>query len=285
MANETITSGQTGMFFTAWMGSDILNEQRAYSVSKGLLKYEGRKPSKVYSFPIQAKPAAATSNQTEGTAFANVALTTTKADATARLNGQVATVNDVLDAVSIVDAIAQFSGVLGRSIAEELETTICTSIHNGFSTATTASTVLLLSDVASVVGALEAQDILGALTGVIHPTQTMELEKDLTGTAAAAFFGSERGAAAADGGLSKPRAGGRVGNVLGVEFYQTSAVVLSATYRGAVFTKEAAGLYELWDSRTETHRDAFQPGTQIAATSDYGVAIIRDSWGRGLRST
>lgn len=285
MANETITSGQTGMFFTAWMGSDILEEQRAYNVSKPLLKYEGRKPSKVFSFPRQVKPAAATSNQTEGTAFANVALTTDKADATARLNGQVATVNDVLDAVSIEDAVSHFSGVLGRSLAEEYEATICSAIYNGFTTATTASTVLLLSDVASALGVLEANDILGDIVAVIHPTQTMELEKDLTGTAAAAFFGSERGASAADGGLSAPRNGGRVGRVLGIDFYQTSAVVFSTTFRGAMFTKEAAGLYELWASRTETHRDAFQPGTQIAATSDYGVAIIRDAWGRGLRST
>jgi hypothetical protein len=267
------------------MGSDILQEQRGYNVSKPLLKHEGRKPSKVYSFPIQGDPGVATSNQAEGTAFTETVLTTTKADATARLNGQVATVNDVVDAVSIVDAIGQFSATLGRSVAEEVELTICTSILNGFSTATTAATVLLLSNVVDCVGALEAQDILGDLTGVIHPTQTLELEKDLTGTAAAAFFGSERGAGAADGGLSAPRNGGRVGRVLGVDFFQTSIVINSTTFRGAIFTKEAAGLYELWDSRTETHRDAFQPGTQLAATSDYGVAIIRDSWGRGLRST
>jgi len=281
----TVTSGQTGMFFAAWMGSDILEEQRAYDVSKGLLKFEGRKPSKVFSFPRQVKPAAATSNQAEGTAFTDVALTTDKADATGRLNGQVATINDVLDAVSIVDAVGHFSKVLGRSVAEETEATICSAIHNGFTTAITASTVLLLSNVADAIGALEAADIVGDLKAVIHPTQTMELSKDLTGTAAAAFFGSERGAAAADGGLSAPRNGGSVGRVLGVDFYQTSAVVLSTTYRGAVFTEEAAGLYELWAARTETHRDAFQPGTQIAATTDYGVAIIRDAWGKGLRST
>jgi hypothetical protein len=284
-AGPTITSGQTGMFFAAWMGSDILEELRAYDVSKPLLKYEGRKPSKVFSFPRQVKPIAAVSNQAEGTAFIHEALTTDKADATGRLNGQVATVNDVLDAVSIVDAVAHFSGVLGRSLAEEIETTICSAIHNGFTTAITASTVLLLSDVASAIGGLEAQDIMGDLKAVIHPTQTMELSKDLTGTAAAAFFGSERGAAAADGGLSAPRNGGDVGRVLGVDFKQTSAVVLSTTYRGAVFTKEAAGLYEIWDVKSESHRDAFQPGTQLAATSDYGVAIIRDAWGKGLRST
>lgn len=286
MANETITSGQTGLFFAAWMGSDILDEVRPFDVSKDLLKYEGRKPSKVYSFPIQGDPGVATSNQAEGTAFANVALTTTKADATGRLNGQVATVNDVVDAVAIVDAISQFSKVLGRSVAEELETTICSSIHNGFSTATTASTVLLLSDVASCIGALEAADLIGPLTAVIHPTQTMELSKDLTGTAAAAVFGSAAGAAAAGvDALGRPRNAGDVGEVLGVRFYQTTAIAFSTTFRGAMFTKEAAGLYELWAARTESHRDAFQPGTQLAATSDYGVAIIRDAWGRGLRST
>jgi hypothetical protein len=286
MASETTTSSQTGLVFSAWLGDRILEEQRPYNVSKPLLKYAGRKPSKVYSFPIQSDPGMAASGQAEGTAFGNTQLQSTKADATARLNGQVATVTDFVDAVSTVDAIGHFGAVLGRSVAEELETTIDSVILNSaWTTTQTASTVLLLDDFMVAIGAIEGKDGVGDLAAVLNPAQTSELRRDLTGTVAASFFGSERGAAVA-GTLAEAKMAGAVGNIAGVDVFQTTGVVLSTTYRGAMFVKgEAAGIYEVWDARTEQHRDAFQPGTQLAATSCYGLAQIRADWGVSLRST
>ena len=106
------------MFFSNWVGDSILDEARGHNVIAPLFRYEGRRPGRVFNFPIQDDPGVATSGQAEGTAFTETVLTTSSQTATALLNGQVATVTDVLDAVSIVDAVGHFASVLGRSCAD-----------------------------------------------------------------------------------------------------------------------------------------------------------------------
>lgn len=283
MANETTTTSANDIYFAAWVGDAILDEMRPYNVSKPLMRYEGRRPSKAFDFPIQDDPGVATSNQTEGTAFTNTSLATSKATATARLNGQVATITDFIDAVAIVDAVSHFSQVLGRSCAEEYETTIDAQYAN-FSNVTGSSGVdLTLAQFLDAISQLEQRDAIGSLAGVFHPVQVGDLRTVVTVTANANFASNP---SFNDGGVVDAKLMGYVGNPFGVELYMSSAVPTAnagADRAGGIFVKGVSnGLYEVWDTRVENHRDVFQPGTQLAATSCYGVAEIRDSWGQGV---
>jgi hypothetical protein len=65
-----------------------------------------------------------------------------------------------------------------------------------------------------------------------------------------------------------------------VDFYQTSAV--TATGGGVFLSNVALGLYEIRPLRIETHRDASLPGTEVVATSRYGMVEIRDVAGETI---
>jgi hypothetical protein len=267
MANETVSGGQTdSMFFATWVGSSILDEIRPHNVIKPLFRYEGRRPSLVFAFPLQDDPGAAASNQTEGTAFANTALTTSSQTATSRLNGMVATVTDVLDAVSIVDAVSHFTQVLGRSCAEEMEVTLGAVFANSTGAWATAD----LAGFYDAMADLEAADATGTFVCVVNPADLAAIRSDVT-TDTSAFLG---GPGFNLGSATTAKPSGDVGPIAGIPTYLTSAAATSC-----MFVKDVShGIYEVWDLKTETHRDAFQPGTQIAATTHYGAATIRAAW-------
>ena len=271
MANETISSLQTdSMFFGNWVGSSILDEARPHFVVKPLFNREGRRPGLVFNFPIQDNPGAATSNQAEGTSFTNTALSTSSQTATARLNGQVATVTDVLDAVSITDAVGHFAQVMGRSVAHEFEVTATA----GFSGSTGAWATVDLAGFYDAMADLEAADATGDFVACVRPAAAATLRTGLT-TATTVSYAANAANKTMDLGEAFPN--GYIGSVAGVPTYLTSAITAG---NNCMFVKGVTfGLYEIWDAKTETHRDIFQPGTQIAATSLYGVATIRSSWG------
>jgi hypothetical protein len=283
MANETTTTTANDISFAAWVGSDVLDEIRPYLVGKPHMKYEGRKPSKAFDFPIMADPGAAASNQTEGTAFANTALSTDKATATARLNGIVATVTDFLDAVSLIDAVSYFTQVLSRSCAEEYEVTIDAQFANFANVTGTSGADLTVAQFLGAISALEQRDAIGNVVAILHPVQVGDLRTSVQVTANAFYHGNSASGVDA---IMDGRFAGSAGSLFDVELYMSSAVPTAnagADRAGGVFvSKVTNGLYEVWDTKTEQHRDAFQPGTQLAATSCYGVAEIRDVWGQAI---
>ena len=254
------------MFFSNWVGDSILDEARPHNVAKPLFNVEGRRPGLVYNFPVQDDPGAATSNQAEGTAFTETVLTTTSQTATALLNGQVATVTDVLDAISIVDAVSHFAQVLGRSCAEEQNATALAMSANStgqWSAATLAGFYNAMAD-------LEAADATGQFVCVFLPAALATVRTDIQ-TSTGAFQG---GPAMNTGAAVAAQPDGYIGNIGGVESYLSSGATASFMFVKGV----SHGWYEVWDTKTETHRDTFQPGTQIAATTLYGVCTIRAAW-------
>ncbi len=268
MANETTSGLQSdSMFFSNWVGSSILEEARPHFVIEPLLNKETRKPSLVFNFPIQDDPGAATSNQAEGTAFTNTALSTSSVTATARLNGMVATVTDVIDAVSIVDAVSHFSQVLGRSVAEEKENTMGAVFANS----TPAWSAATLAGFYDAMADLEAADAGPTYVAVVKPVVAATMRTDLTTATTVSFAGNSANPTL---GLAKPFENGFIGNIAGVDVFLTSAAGTSCMFVKGV----SHGLYEVWDMKTESHRDIFQPGTQIAATSLYGVCTVRAAW-------
>jgi len=254
------------MFFSNWVGDSILDEARPHNVAKPLFNYEGRRNGLVFNFPIQDDPGAATTNQAEGTAFTETVLTTSSQTATARLNGQVATVTDVLDAISIVDAVSHFAQVLGRSCAEEQNATALAVSANStgqWSAATLAGFYNAMAD-------LEAADAKGQFVAVLLPAVLATIRTDIQ-TSTGAFQGRDSLNTAA---AVQAQPDGFIGSLGGVDTYLSSGATASFMFIKGV----SHGWYEVWDTRVETHRDTFQPGTQIAATTCYGVCTVRAAW-------
>jgi len=286
---NTTTTSADDIYFAAWVGDQVLDELRPYIVTPPLLEQQGRKPSKVFQKPTMTDPGpgSAWSELADTDTFGQVPvkLQTGNVQATASMKGQAAHVTDFLDAISVIDAVSYFAQVLGRSVAEKENTDATAQLDNAAANITSA-TVLLLDDFMASIGALEANDALGELVAVLNPVQTSGLRRDLTGTVAASFFGSESGAATVRDALPDAKMNGHVGNIAGVDVFQTSAVALSTTYRGSMFVKNVAFLeYKIWDARTESHREPLQPGTILTCSANYGFATVRNTWAEGVRST
>lgn len=278
MADTTSTTAND-IYFAAWVGDRIVDEQRPYLVAKGLTRFEGRRPTKAFDFPTMDDPGAASSNVAEGTAFTTTTLATSKATATALQNGQVALVEDVLDAIALVDVISYFSQVLGRSCAEEYEVTV-DALYAGFGTAITSSGVdATVDDFMAAISALEQADVMGTIVAVFHPVTVGDIRSSVANQGGAIWGSpSDKGSSVVEGKFN-----GYAGNLLGVDVFMSTAVPTAnagADRAGGMFVKgEALGEYQVWDTRVESHRDVFEPGTQLAATNMYGVCEILDRLG------
>jgi hypothetical protein len=231
----------------------------------------------------------------DGTALVNVALSTGVGSATAAVKGTLATVTDLLQAVMVTDAVDHFAAVLGRTVAERVETDAA-ALYGGFTnTSGTSNSDLTLAQFIAAIGALEGRDVADNLVATLHPQQVLDLRSGSGNTPG----GIMPGFAASQTGmeflanpnfnqsimtdLSTPS--GYVGQLLGVDVYETSAVATANTNAdraGAIWARgEALGFYELWDVRVEMHRDITM-GTQVAATAAYGVTEIDDSRGQTI---
>ena len=268
MASETVSSGYSDVTFAAWVTSEILDENRPYNVVRPFFRYEGRQASIAYDFPIQADPGVATSGYSEGTGLSNTALTTTKATATAVANGQMATITDEVEETAVLSVSAQAASVLGRSVLEEFETTAMGYVDGFANTTGTAGVPTTYATLLEAINQLEQRDQMGTPVGILDPVQVGDVRQDV-GTSGAALFGTGISNSTQNATLA-----GFAFNVGGVDFHQTSAV--TSTGGGVFLSGVALGLYEIRPLRIETERDASLPGTEIVATSRYGMAEIRD---------
>lgn len=280
MANETTTTTANDPIFVSWIDGEIQAEQRPYRVSKPHFDVKGAQSTARYDWPNQTDPGEA-SDLSEGTAMSNTALATGVASATAAVDGQAATVTDLLQAIMVGDAVSHFGQVLARSVYEAEENEAAT-LYGAFSnTVGTSGSDLTAAQFNSGVSTLEQNDADGPLVSVLHPVQTGDLRASMQATSNAHFYANPQLNQTISQDLGRP--GGFVGEWLGVPIYHTSAVPtanLGADRAGAIFVdRMALGWYEIWDTRVETHRDTFQPGTQIAATSCRGVVEILDRRG------
>ena len=286
MANETTSSTANDLFFAAWIGDMVVEEQRPYSVIKQFMWFQGGRESDAFTWPIQDDPGAA-ANVVEATGLSNTALNTSAATATATIEGQMATVTDFLSTISRTDAMSHFAQVLGRSVAERIED-VCADLLDDFSNESGSTGVdASPTTVIEAVGALEARDVVGQLVGVLHPVQVQQVREGLQVTANAHFHANPNMDTGVMANLDAPA--GFAGTVFNVPLYQTSTVNTANTAAdrlGAIFrANHALGYYELWAPRVELERDASLPGTEIVATTSFGVVEILDREGQGFLSS
>lgn len=273
MASETVRSGFNDTEFAAWVTSEILDEIRPYNVCRPFFRYAGKQASNIYDFPIQADPGAAAA-YTEGTGLSNTALTTDKASATAATFGMMATVTDEVDETSLIDVGAQAAAVLGRSVMEKFETDATALLDDFANTTGTDGVPTTMATLLEAVNQLEQRDQMGTPVGVLDPVQVGDVRQDAA-TSGAAILGT----GVANSTLNATLAGFAF-SFGGVNWYQTSLVTSTG---GAVFLSGVAlGHYEVRPLRIETERDASLPGTEVVATTRYGLIEIRDVAGETI---
>jgi hypothetical protein len=274
MANETDSTSFNDVTFAAWVTSEILDENRPYNVSRPFFRYEGGQASAAYDFPIQTDPGVATSNYTESTGLSNTELGTSKATATAVANGQMTTVTDEVSETAVLSVGSQAAAVLGRSVMEEFEATAMGLVDGFANTTGTAGVATTYATLLEAINQLEQRDQMGTPVGILDPVQVGDVRQDV-GTSGAALFGSGISNSTQNATLAE-----HAFSVGGVDFYQTSAV--TSTGGGVFLSNVALGLYEIRPLRIETERDASLPGTEIVATSRYGMVEIRDVAGETI---
>jgi hypothetical protein len=273
VASESTQTGYNDTQFAAWVTSEILDEIRPYNVMRPFFRYAGRQASNVYDFPIQADPGAA-SSYTEGTGLTNTELTTDKASATAGTFGIMATVTDELNETSLIDVGSQAAAVLGRSVMEKFETDATALIDDFANTSGADGVPTTLAVLLEAVNQLEQRDQMGSPVGVLDPVQVGDVRQDAA-TSGAAILATGN----ANGTINATLAGFAF-SYGGVDWHQTSLVTSTG---GAVFLSGVAlGHYEVRPLRIETERDASLPGTEVVATTRYGLIEIRDVAGETI---
>jgi hypothetical protein len=276
VASESTQTGYNDTQFAAWVTSEILDEIRPYNVMRPFFRYAGRQASNVYDFPIQADPGLGDNSAvyTEGTGLSNTQLTTDKATATAGTFGVMATVTDELNETSLIDVGSQTAAVISRSVMEKFETDATALIDDFANTTGTDGVPTTLATLLEAVNQLEQRDQMGSPVGVLDPVQVGDVRQDAA-TSGAAILATGN----ANGTINATLAGYAF-SYGGVDWHQTSLVTATG---GAVFLRGVAlGHYEVRPLRIETERDASLPGTEVVATTRYGLIEIRDVAGETI---
>ncbi len=278
--NPTTTTTANDVYLAGAIFPTVLDEARPYAgILRSDFRYSGPEKAPAVFFPVMAKPAAATSNYTEGTGLANAALSTDKATATALSNGQMATITDELDEIAIMAAVPYFSGVLGRSVEEEFQT-VATALLAAFaSTSGTAGNATSYADLLDGVNKLAQRDQAGVAIGILDPSQAGNVRIDL-GTSGAAALANTNGPIS-NAVLQEPMGAELMGwnGLAGASTWRQTSVVTS-TGGGVFMQGQAIGLYEIRPPRLETIRVPNLPATECVYTSRYGVIEVRDLSGQ-----
>jgi len=273
--NPITTTAANDTYFAAWVSDEIVDEVRAYNVCRPFFKYEGRKASNVFTWPIQDDPGVG-ATYTEGTGLANTAVTTSPISATALTYGQMFTLTDELVEQTLIDAMSHFTAVLGRACAEYMETVMTALLDDFGNTSGTAATATTYATLLAAANALEQRDMVGTYVTILDPTAIGNIRTDL-GTSAAAFLGNPGTNVA---GTQAATLAGYCFDLAGGSVYQTSLVTSTG---GATFlTDYALGLYEMRPIRVATQRVEALPGTEIVATGRAGVIEIVDTAGQTI---
>ena len=273
-SNPSTTTTANDVYFNPYVLDYILDEERPYFVSRQFVDIQGHKPASVVQFPIQQDPGVATT-YTEGTGLANTALGTDNVQATALNYGQMTLVTDEADENSIIPLLAQFAGVLGRSAAEYVESTISNVLDDFSFTYGTAGVATSYADCLAAHNGLATRDQLnGDVVFVLDPAQVGNVQQDLA-TTGAAWMGNPN--VTVDGQLATSLTGNTGLQVAGRPVFQTS--LIPSTGGGCFISQQAEGGYEPRPQRIRMQRLEEMPGTKVVATGRFGVIEKRDRAG------
>ena len=272
MANEVTSSIGSELFtnilqeaiFTATEQSVARAVARNYTLAAGAGK----------TFQVPVYPTVSAADVTEGTDMSNTAVNPTSVTMTLAEIGVMATVTDLMLESSPFDVAADIGNILGRAVAEKLDTDFA-ALFTGFSTslgndATEFSAQMLFQAAAQ----LRSVNAPGPYYCVVHPKAAYALKKEL------ATNGGNNIPALSEAGNQALRTG-IIGNIAGITVVEHSLVPTSSSdgYVGAVFSSDAIGIAVGREPRLEQQRDASLRASELVMTMTTGEAILKNTYG------
>jgi hypothetical protein len=284
VAGTTTTTSVAEAIYATILSKDVLRELRPANVMRRFLKKGVPGDSPSYDFlkidPLVANSFALdptlveTTVGVDGTAFTVRELQTDKATATGVNKGIMGAVGDVTQVISSINAKAELTGALGRTLKHKWEID-ATALFPSLTNVTTAATVMLVSDFVKAIAALEQRDVTGNIVSVLHPKQLADMRADVQ-TKTAVIWGKDSGAPAD----FSHHSGEDWGPLFDIPMYATSVVatVGGVDRAGAMFVaNEALGYLELIGPRVEVWRDGRALLDYVITNMDYGSCIIDQS--------
>lgn len=283
MANEVTTTSVTETIYTTIITDRLLREIRPMNVCRPFFRMGEAGHSLSYDFTkLDDLAASNVESPAEAADLTNRDVTTDKARATATVKAIMASVTDLSQKVSILDVLPEVQGILGRTMAEEYETSLAANLAN-FSNVSDAGAAMDVATFLAGIAALEQRDVSQSLVSVVHPKQQGQIRSDIQ-SKTTSYWGNDN----VSGFLDKYADNGFVGSLFNVPIYQTSVVPTSdagANRAGAIFVPgEALGLLELWAVKAELERDASKLLTEVVLSDAYGTVEIDDNRGQTLKS-
>jgi N4-gp56 family major capsid protein len=216
-------------------------------------------------------PAIAAAALTEGTDMASTTVSTSSITVTVAEVGAQVLLTDMA-AYGAGNPAEELGTVLGNAIATKMDQDLI-ALFAGFSSALGAAGAEVTAvEIFKAAAILRANKVSGAISAVLHPYQAYALKSALT----AAFVNPNGGVA-----QNVAMANGYVGNLGGVEVYQSSNLVIDGAGDAVacVFAPESMALAMKRDFNIEMQRDASMRGWELNATAAYGVGELDDSFG------
>lgn len=278
--NATTRTSADDLYLANVLDTQVIDAAYSARVMRPLMRDYSLvgKPSDTAKFPRW--PALTAASVAETADLANTQIATTSVTATVGEVGIMTTLTDALTEDDILAGIGDYGRQLGLALADKQDADAA-ALLSGFSNATgVVSGGLTVATILAATAALHARDVTGRLVGVLHPTQLYQINAEVAASSASIWV---------NGANAIGNSGAYVGNLLGVEWYQSTNVPTNTrtnpVYDGAIFAANEALVHvNKREARSEMERDASARATEIVVTSRYGVAELVDSYGQVLYS-
>jgi hypothetical protein len=284
MASEVVQQANAALAAALW--NQIIQEVRpALAASPLCLDGDIRElPTMAYKYSLLPASPAVAAAITDGTAMGNTAITNTAVTITASGVGLGSIVTDFSAMGSLLDNPA-VTAYFARGVTEKLETDVTATFTNFTSNATvgTSGVALSLGDLMVGMYELQVAKAPGRITFVGHTVQGHHIRRAIV-QSGGAIFGNPNLAPVA-GKVDGNGNNAFVTNFLNVNFWQSATCAASGGDKiGLMFVEGdgvngAIGLVHKWDLFVETLRAPGYPGTQVAASMCYGVALLVGPYG------
>ncbi|MDO8885726.1 hypothetical protein [Candidatus Oleimmundimicrobium sp.] len=277
MANETTYTTADDTRYAAVINEAVIQELRAAVVMSKLCvqKSLAGKPSKAIDF---AKwPTIAAAAIAEGTDGANTAVSTSKATVTTGEALVMVTPTDVLESSDILDGLGEYSALLGRAMADKMDSDMC-ALLAGFTTVVgTDGSDMTETNFLDAIYSLSAAKAPKPYSCVLHPVQINDFRKALSTATGVIHTGLTTES------LGVSNLNGLWGELYNVAIWESANVPLnasSASRTGGMFSQGyALALATKWATRVEPQRDASLRATELVCTAMYGVGELVDAAG------
>lgn len=170
------------------------------------------------------------------------------------------------------NVVADLGKIFGEAIARKHDQSL-TALFGSFTNSIGApQDELTVEALFKAYSTLKSAAVPGPYFGVFHPKAIYNIKKTLTNT-----FNPQSNVNVVNQAMSE----GYVGRIAGIDIFESSNVIQdsASSVTNAVFSRDALGLAVSSDLKIATQRDESMRGTEVVATTVYGVSLLHTSYG------